>query len=229
MTYLYKPGTMLARFCFGNLGRLEVTGRECVPPYGPLIVVANHVSYNDPPALVSSVSRPLNFFGKKELFGNPVGRFLMPKCRVYPVDRASGGVDAMRTVIDLLSRDETVVLFPEGHVSPDHAMRPAQGGVALLAIKTQAPILPVGIYGAEKFSHWRMPFPLCRFHVNIGQPFTPPVLEGRVSRDAVNSVLSLIMGRVAELLPREYQGVYAPDLRRTSPGGSPSRASGRTG
>ncbi len=219
MTYLYPPGKMLTRFCFGALGRLEVTGRECVPPFGPLIVVANHVSYNDPPALVASISRPLNFLGKKELFGNPVGRFLMPKCRVHPVDRAASGLDAMRTAMNLLSRDEAVVMFPEGHVSSDHAMNPALAGAALLAIKTQAPILPVGIYGTEKFSHWRMPIPMCRFRVNIGQPFTPPVLEGNVSRNAVNSVLDLIMGRVAALLPPDYRGVYSLDVRRASPAG----------
>ena len=199
---------MLAQVCFNTFGRLEVTGRECVPPYGPLIVVANHVSYNDPPALVPSISRPLNFLGKKELFTNPVKRFFMGGLRVYPVDRAAAGVDAMRTAMQLLERDEAVAMFPEGTISPHHAMQRARGGVAMLAIKTQAPILPVGIFGTEKFSERRMPFPLCRFRVNIGQPFTLPGMEGRVSRDVVNSVLDMIMGRVADLLPPEYQGVY---------------------
>ncbi|MDA0733609.1 MAG: lysophospholipid acyltransferase family protein [Chloroflexi bacterium] len=214
MTFLYQSGRALAQFCFNVLGRMEVTGQECVPPYGPLIVVANHVSYNDPPALVASVSRPLESLGKKELFSNPVNRFLMRGFRVHPLDRSANGVEAMRTAIDLLAQDRAVVIFPEGHISPAHSMREAKAGAAYLAMKTQAPILPVGIYGTEMFSPRRMLFPLRRFYVNIGQPFTPPVIEGRITRDVVNNVLGMIMGRVAALLPEEYQGVYA--LKRVS-------------
>jgi 1-acyl-sn-glycerol-3-phosphate acyltransferase len=188
---------------------MEVTGRESVPPYGPLIVVANHLSYNDPPVLVPSVPRPLDFLGKKELFVNPISRFIMQEFRVHPLDRSAAGVGAMRTALELLAQDRAVVIFPEGHISQEHSLNKAQPGAAFLAIKSQAPILPIGIYGTEKFPPKRMPFPLCRFHVNIGQPFTPPVLEGRVARDAVNGVLDMIMGRIAALLPEEYQGVYA--------------------
>jgi 1-acyl-sn-glycerol-3-phosphate acyltransferase len=114
----------------------------------------------------------------------------------------------MRTALDLLAQDQAVMIFPEGHISSNHTLEEASPGAAFLAIKSQAPILPIGIYGTEKFPPKRMPFPLCRFHVNIGQPFTLPVFEGRISRDAVNSVLDLIMQRIAELLPEEYRGVY---------------------
>ena len=209
MTWLYQPGRVLANFCFRVLGRLEVTGQECVPPYGPLIVAVNHVSYNDPPALVLSLPRPLDFMGKKELFENVISRFLMNQFRVHPLDRSATGLDAIKTATDLLAQDRAVVLFPEGHISPEHALRPVKSGVAYLAIKTQAPILPVGIYGTEKFSPLRMGFPMCRFYVNIGAPFTPPTLEGPVPRAVVDSIMDMIMGRIAALLPEEYRGVYA--------------------
>ena len=209
MTWLYQPGRALANLCFRVFGRLEVTGQECVPPYGPLIVAVNHVSYNDPPALVLSLPRPLDFMGKKELFENVISRFLMNQFRVHPLDRSATGLDAIRTATDLLAQDRAVVLFPEGHISPEHALRPVKSGVAYLAIKTQAPILPVGIYGTEKFSPLRMGFPMCRFHVNIGAPFTPPTLEGPVPRAVVDSIMDMIMGRIAALLPEEYRGVYA--------------------
>lgn len=209
MTLLYPAGRGLARFCFNVFGRLEVTGQECVPPFGPLIIVANHISYNDPPALAASLPRSLDFVGKKELFSNPISRFMMKQFRVHPLDRTASGVNAMRTALQLLAQDRAVVIFPEGHISAYHTMEEAKPGAAYLAIKSQAPILPVGIYGTEKFSPKRMPFPLCRFRVNIGQPFTPPVLEGRVTHDVVNSVLDMIMYRIAALLPEEYQGVYA--------------------
>ena len=209
MPVLYSAGRQLARFCFNTFGRLEVTGRECVPPYGPLILVSNHLAYNDPPVLTATMPRPLDFLGKKELFSSPIRRCFMRGFRVHPLDRSAAGVEAMRTALDLLARDQVVVIFPEGHISTSQALEEGRPGAAFLAIKSQAPILPVGIYGTEKFSPRRMPFPFCRIHVNIGQPFTPPVMEGRITRGVVNSVLDMIMQRIAVLLPAEYRGVYA--------------------
>ena len=65
---MYPIGRTLGRFCFGVLGRLDVTGRESVPPFGPVILIANHLSNNDPPVLVSIINRRLNFIAKQELF-----------------------------------------------------------------------------------------------------------------------------------------------------------------
>ena len=205
MSHLYYPGRALARFCFRVFGRLEVTGREWVPPYGPLIVVANHISYNDPPSVAAAVPRPLSFLGKKELFTPRPRGLLFHALRVYPVDR-SFGMSAVRTALELLARDQAVVIFPEGHISPDGRLQPGLAGAAYLALKSQAPILPIGITGTEKFPHRRMPLPLCRFRVNIGPPFTPPVIEGGQPREAANQVLEMIMLRIAALLPPEYRG-----------------------
>jgi 1-acyl-sn-glycerol-3-phosphate acyltransferase len=208
MALLYKPGQALARFCFTAFGRWEVEGREFVPPGGPLIVVANHLSYADPPLLVASFPRRLTFIAKQELFANPIMGVLLRQVGAYPLDRSGTTVNTMRQMLRLLAQGCAVVTFPEGHRSPDHTMREGMAGPAYLAIKSQAPILPVGITGTEKIPSWRIAAPLCRFKVNIGQLFNPPTLEGTLTREVV-SVRDMIMYRIAALLPEEYRGVYS--------------------
>ena len=123
---------------------------------------------------------------------------------------ASGtGLDALRSLRRSLDQDRVIVVFPEGHRSQDHSLDEAMLGVVYLALKSQAPILPVGVTGTEKLRAWRMPVPLCRFRTNIGQPFTLPIIEGQPSREVMRSLLDMIMGRIAGLLPEEYRGVYS--------------------
>ena len=209
MKWLYPLVRLFAIFCFKFFGRLEVRGAKYVPRYGPLIVISNHLSYNDPPALFAGTPRILNYLGKIELFSNPYKSFLMRLAKVHPLDRSGTGLGALKTALDLLSRDGAIVIFPEGRISPSYSMQKAKQGAAFLAIKSQAPILPIGISGTEKFPPWRMVLPLQRFKVNIGPPFTPPVLEGRIDKNAIDSVSELMMNRIAVLLPESYRGNYS--------------------
>ena len=205
---LYRMGRRLARFCFRTFGRLEIAGVECVPGYGPLIVVCNHLSLNDPPLLVAAIPRPLYFIGKQELFRSPLSRFWMQAFHVSPFNRSGAGIDAVRVLMQNLERDRAVVIFPEGHRSPDHTLQKGMLGVVYLALKSQAPILPVAVTGTQTFPLWRIPFPFSRMKASIGPPFTLPVIEGKPSREVMSSLLDMVMGRIADLLPPELRGVY---------------------
>ena len=211
-TMLYHLGRPLARFCFGTFGRMEVIGEENVPPRGPVILACNHLAFTDPPLLVAAIPRPLHFLGKRELFANPLGRFLMQGFHVYPYDKSTASTETMRTLLGLLEQDRAVALFPEGTRSKSHSLQEAQLGIVYLALKSQAPILPVGVTGTQNLRGWRMPFPLCRLTASIGPPFTLPVLEGRPPRPVMQGMLRMIMERVAMQLPPAFRGVYDPTL-----------------
>jgi 1-acyl-sn-glycerol-3-phosphate acyltransferase len=186
----------------------QLQGRENVPPRGPLIVVSNHISNLDPQLLACSIPRRLRFVAKRGLF-KPVASFFFRAYGAYPMNRDGNDLAAALWLRKVLARDGAVVLFPETTRSGTPGMQRGVPGVALIALRTQAPILPVGIIGSECVGPpWQTFFPHGTIRVNIGQPFTLPAMEGRVERPQLEALTTMIMERVAAQLPKQYRGVY---------------------
>jgi 1-acyl-sn-glycerol-3-phosphate acyltransferase len=222
MPILYRIAVFLARLCFTLFARWEVEGREAVPLRGPLIIVANHLSNADPPVLMASLPRRVLFMAKRGLFQNPFTAFLLRSVGAFPLSRDGRDVGALVWALRLLQRGHALVLFPEGTRSRDGCLKRGLSGVAYLALKSQAPILPVAITGTERIpGFWRIALPFCRIGVRIGSPFTLPQIEGEASRPLLEHLTDMIMYRIAQLLPEGYRGYYG-----TSP---PGQSEGPTG
>ena len=209
MDLVNRVANFLQRMVLMAFAEWRVTGKENVPPHGPLIIVANHQSYFDSTLLSTSLPRRTRFLAKAGLFRWPVVSSFFRLYGAYPLARSTADVGAYRWALRQLERDRAVVLFPEGTRSPG-GMRKAQAGVALLALRSQAPILPVGITGTERLgSMFRVFKPTGAIEVSIGTPFSLPTVEGHPSREVLDSLTGMIMQRIAALLPPAYRGVYA--------------------
>lgn len=140
--------------------RIEVYGREHVPPPGtPLIVAGNHRTNLDPFLIAHSLPRGryLQFMAKKELFVPVIGPIIRAGGS-FPVDRQANDLGAVRTSLRILQAGGTLGIFPEGTRGGGEL----QGGVALLALKGKSPVVPVGLSREGR-----------RWIVRFGEPLAP--------------------------------------------------------
>ena len=196
-------------FVFRSFTRYEVVGRENVPPRGPLIVISNHLHHSEPGLVPASVGRKVHYLAKVEIMRHPVTGFMARHYGAIALDRGGrANRDAIRQALELLSTDQVVGMFPEGTRSRTHALARAKPGSAMVAVKSNAPILPVAVIGTEKIRWLRVILDRPKIKVGIGQPFSLPVIEGSVGKDQLQSLADMMMERVAVLLPLSYQGYY---------------------
>ena len=211
MSILYKTCVTIQRLQVNILADWNVSGRENIPPGGPLIVASNHLSQCDPSYLTIGVGlkRWIRFLAKRELFGNSMAGPLLRWYGAHPLNRSGVDISAYKFAMNLLKTDGTLALFPEGTRSPS-GLRKAQTGIVKIALASGAPILPVAITGTERFGNWSRGafFPTGPIRFKIGKPFSLPSIDGKINNEVAQSLSDSIMERISMLLPDAYQGVY---------------------
>jgi 1-acyl-sn-glycerol-3-phosphate acyltransferase len=208
--WLYETVRLLARIAIPFVARLRTEGMENIPKDGPVILAMNHIHWLDIPMASVRVKRVTHYMAKIELFRVPILGGIMRRCGAFPVRRGEGDREALRTSERLLEQGEVVVIFPEGHRSDNGALISAHPGVGLIALRSQVPIVPVGISGTRSaLKGGRFLFWAPRVTVRYGKPFTLGTADGRRTRESLAQATDTIMYRIAELLPPEQRGLYA--------------------
>lgn len=141
----------LARItAFELSGGLTIIGRKNVPAEGPVIVAPNHLSHFDPPIVAATVPRKVAFMAKEELFKIPIIGAIIASLNSFPVRRGEGDTEAIRKTLERLAAGELVLVFPEGTRGNGRELGPFNRGVAMLAKRSGAAVIPVGISGTER-------------------------------------------------------------------------------
>lgn len=154
-------------------GGVKGIGRENVPMKGPVIIAPVHVSHLDPPAIACSHPRQARYMAKEELFANKWTAKLIRSLGAFPVKRGEGDTESMRVALEILNQGMALVVFPEGTRGEGKTLQALSRGVAVLAKKTNAIVVPAGISG----THERLPMGQSklkkgRVTVEYGKPFT---------------------------------------------------------
>jgi 1-acyl-sn-glycerol-3-phosphate acyltransferase len=160
--------------------RVRAEGLEKLDPSATYVFVANHASYMDIPALLSSLRHQFRFFAKKGLYKIPFLGTHLRRAGHLPVDRSSARA-SLKSMTEgahiIANRHISVLLFPEGGRAP-HGLREFKEGAAYIAIKAGVPVVPIAIVGMRRL------LPMGSIHirsgrvtVRIGDPITTQGLK----------------------------------------------------
>jgi 1-acyl-sn-glycerol-3-phosphate acyltransferase len=210
-TWFFHPGAIMTSWLLWLLGPARIEGLEHVPASGGFLVVANHCSNLDPPALGWAVGhrtgRIIHFMAKEEMRSWPLIGWLARQSGVFFVRRGEGDRAAQRLALDFLISGSCMGIFPEGTRSRDGRMGEARAGAAFMAIRTGVQVLPVGISGTHAIfpggSRWPHRSPVT---LRIGAPFRLAIQADGLDRAALKSGTEQIMQAIAAMLPEGQRG-----------------------
>jgi 1-acyl-sn-glycerol-3-phosphate acyltransferase len=155
----YFAGWISFRALYRFYFRWHVYNPERVPLTGPVILASNHASFLDPPLVGSGLKRSINYLARESLFEIPVVGYILRQWQVVPVDREGGGAKGLKAILDRLLDGGAIILFPEGTRTSDGKLQPARSGIGLTVIKSEAPVVPVRVFGTFQAYNRFMSFP----------------------------------------------------------------------
>lgn len=193
------------------------TGRENVPTDGPVVLAANHLAFIDSLLVMYSLRRPVSFLGKAEYLDHPVARRLFPMVGMLPLDRTGHRSRVtLRRVQEILADGGVVGVHPEGTRSRDGVLNPGHSGVAQMALRADAPIVPVALIGTDLVQPVGQNIPSFRGKVEIR--YGAPVgmgrwAQNRRTRIARDELTEEVMESIAALSGQERRTTAPVSLR----------------
>ena len=200
---LYRLSQLIGKLILHCYFRVRVEGRENIPPTGAYIVAANHVSLLDPFIIASLVPRVIHYLTYAFYYDLPACHWYCKRVYNIPLKKDGKDISALKRALRVLKAGELLGIFPEGRRSETGQMGKGEPGAALIALKANVPILPVGIRGAYEALPKGAKFPTPhRITVTFGKPFrltdALPV-HTQTTEEIYQPATDVILAKIAEL------------------------------
>jgi len=203
-----KVIAFVVRSLFRILGGYRAAGIENIPAAGGCILAPNHLSWADPPTIGLAVPRDCWFMANDFLFDIPVLGFYMRRAGAFPVRRGSVDRDAIRRAEEYLRAGDLLCVFPEGGTTITGRQVPFEGGVGLLAIRNDVPVVPVAITGTDRVlprTNTRLHYARGGVTATFGRPIYPAEIDPALPRkERIDRLTERLYDAVAAMLPPEY-------------------------
>ncbi len=212
--WLAPVAMVVLKPAFHFLWRFDVTGLEHVPTEGPAILAPNHTSVLDSFVVPAVVPRPVIYVGKAEYLDDWKTKHLFPALGMIPIDRSGGSKSqgALDAAAKVLDAGGVFGIYPEGTRSRTGLLYRGHTGVARLALRTGAPIIPIGLQGTREVQppDAPLPKPFMEIKVSFGEPVDPiPWLDQAGDPRVYRQITDLVMFEVARLSGQRYVDEYA--------------------
>lgn len=188
----------------------KVNGLENVPKKDGFIVAANHSSYMDHmvigSTIISHLDKKMHWLAKKEHFETFFQRLWHVYIGGIPLDRQSGGKEALRFAVKALKKKKIIVIYPEGTRTLTGKIQEARTGVARLALLSKSPVLPIGLIGTFYILPKGKYVPrFKRATMNIGKPmYFDKYYKRPITKRLLREVTTKIMKEIARLSNQKY-------------------------
>jgi 1-acyl-sn-glycerol-3-phosphate acyltransferase len=208
----FTPIYRLLRLLVHGLNRLlfrtTVDGPDRVPAEGPVIIAPVHRSFIDFFVASEVTDRKLHYMAKDSLWKHGLLAKILPSVGAFPVNRGSADREALRRAQQVLDAGGALILFPEGERRSGPVVEDLHEGVAFLAARTGATVIPVGIGGSSSVmpKGRRVPRPQ-HIHLVVGEPIVAPERtgSGRFSRSRIHQLTEELTVSIQDLYDRSVE------------------------
>lgn len=210
MTYTERIVNSLLRAIVSAICRIDQHEFDKIPMEGPGILATNHTSNLEGPIYYLFLDpRRKTAFGKIELWGNPITRFIMQLWKIIPLRRGTADRNAMQMAIRAIDDRQIVGVAPEGTRSRTGQLGKGHPGAAMLAVARHVPIFPIVHWGIEDIPQNLARLRKTHLHIRVGTTFylKKPTDRDVVPRD-LRAMTDEIMYQIAVLLPEGRRGYY---------------------
>jgi 1-acyl-sn-glycerol-3-phosphate acyltransferase len=182
--------------------RMTVLGHEHIPETGPVVLVCNHVAFNDSVIVAGSVRRPARFVMDHRMAKTPVASVLFRHSKVIPIAPAHEDSALMEAafakIAEELRAGEVVCIFPEGKITKTGELNPFKAGIERILRETPVPVVPMALDGLWGSIFSRKGGPAlhklprrfrARLTLRIGEPIPPEQASAKLLEQEVREML----------------------------------------
>jgi len=206
---IHRVGT----FVVNRLFDCDVYGVENIPATGRLLMYYNHINILDPVLTCAAVPRDVYPVSKEENFNKPIVGYITREYGTISLRRGEVDTQAFKRSLDILKQEDVLLVAPEGTRSGHGRLQNGKDGPTLMALRSGAPLIPVGLVGQEHFRSRVRQLRKTPVSIRIGRPFRFVANgSGRVNRDDLRAMTTEAMRELAGLLPASNRGAYAEGI-----------------
>jgi 1-acyl-sn-glycerol-3-phosphate acyltransferase len=186
----------LVRVAFHLWFNFRIEGAENIPQEGGIVIASNHRSFADPVSITIPMKKPLKYMARDTLFKNKIVALFIKILGAFPVKRDAASTELFKICDDILKSGKNLVIFPEGTRQYENKVGPGKAGVAMIAARSGADVLPCGIVFEGKKLHFRS-----KMTIRFGKIIKAEeiAVSGSSSKE-MRLVRDRIMGAIKELV-----------------------------